>query len=172
MSTPRILAHLSPLPGAEPERIMGPRTGRVVALDADGMPLVEFEGNPSGRPLPAQCGALVEEAALVDAARHCQGALLLFEEGDATRPVLVTLLRPRPGQPGTQPRPQATSASPREARVDGQRVVLEARDELELRCGDASIVLRRNGRIVLEGLQVDSRSRGLQRIRGGKVEIN
>ncbi|WP_158502156.1 hypothetical protein [Vitiosangium sp. GDMCC 1.1324] len=56
--------------------------------------------------------------------------------------------------------------------MDGRHVVIEARDELELRCGDASILLRRNGRIVLEGFQVDSRSRGLQRIKGGKVEIN
>ncbi|OJH39236.1 DUF6484 domain-containing protein [Cystobacter ferrugineus] len=172
MSSPRALSYMPSPPCSEPKRISGPRTGWVAALDADGMPLVDFEDNPAGRPLPAQCGALVEDTALVDAARNRQGALLLFEEEDATRPVLVTLLRSRPRQPGVQSPQGTASTHPREVRVDGQRVVLEARDELELRCGDASIILRRNGRIVLEGLQVDSRSRGLQRIRGGKVEIN
>ncbi|PTL77044.1 hypothetical protein DAT35_46205 [Vitiosangium sp. GDMCC 1.1324] len=147
--------------------------GWVAAVDADGGPLVDFEGNPFDRPIPAQCGTLVDGTALEDAVQGRQGALLLFEEGNPSRPVLVTLLRPRvsTGRGGTRKEPLA-GTTPREARVDGRHVVIEARDELELRCGDASILLRRNGRIVLEGFQVDSRSRGLQRIKGGKVEIN
>ncbi|MBZ4417924.1 DUF6484 domain-containing protein [Myxococcus sp. RHSTA-1-4] len=154
-------------------RIHGSRTGWVVDLDAGGTPRVDFDGNPADHPVPALCGAFVDDAALAEAVRSRQGALLLFEEGDPGRPVLVTLLRSRERQPYLVSRRVNTRGSgPLEARVDGRRVVIEAEDELELRCGEARILLRRNGRLLLEGYQVDSRSRGLQRLKGGKVEIN
>jgi hypothetical protein len=61
---------------------------------------------------------------------------------------------------------------PLDMRVDGRRVEIEAADEIVLRCGQASIVLRRNGRIVIRGTYVETRSRGVNRIKGGSVEIN
>lgn len=57
-------------------------------------------------------------------------------------------------------------------RVDGRRVEIEAADEIVLRCGQASIVLRRNGRVVIRGTYVETRSRGVNRVKGGSVEIN
>ena len=56
---------------------------------------------------------------------------------------------------------------PREARVDGKRVEIEGADEIVLKCGEASIVLRRNGRVVIRGTYVETRARGTNRIRGG-----
>jgi hypothetical protein len=67
---------------------------------------------------------------------------------------------------------QDPAAAQAVARVDGQRVVIEGKDEIELRCGSASIVLRRNGRVVIRGLEVETRARGVNRIRGGSVRIN
>jgi hypothetical protein len=67
----------------------------------------------------------------------------------------------------------AAAALPlREARIDGRRVVLEAADEIELRCGEASILLRKNGRVMIRGAHVETRSRGVNRIKGGSVQIN
>jgi hypothetical protein len=57
-------------------------------------------------------------------------------------------------------------------RVDGRRVEIEAADEIVLRCGEACIVLRRNGRVIIRGTYVETRSRGVNRIKGGSVEIN
>jgi len=51
-------------------------------------------------------------------------------------------------------------------------VVLEAEQEVVLRCGDASITLRRDGKVVLRGAYVETRAKGLNRIRGGSVKIN
>jgi hypothetical protein len=65
-----------------------------------------------------------------------------------------------------------SDAEPLEAIVDGKRVVLDARDEIVLRCGKASITLRRNGRIVIRGTYVETRSQGTNRIKGGSVQIN
>jgi hypothetical protein len=61
---------------------------------------------------------------------------------------------------------------PLDMRVDGRRVEIEAADEIVLRCGQASIVLRRNGRVVIRGTYVETRSRGVNRVKGGSVEIN
>jgi hypothetical protein len=61
---------------------------------------------------------------------------------------------------------------PEVARVDGRRVCIEGADEIVLRCGKASITLRRNGKVVIEGTYVESRSSGIQRIKGAAVKIN
>ena len=65
-----------------------------------------------------------------------------------------------------------TSAEPRTAVLDGKRGVLEGEDEVVLRCGEASITLRRNGKIVIRGAYVESHAAGTNRIKGGSVRIN
>ena len=74
-------------------------------------------------------------------------------------------------------KPRAKAASPAEVKpltavVDGKQVVIEAADEIVLRCGEASITLRRNGRVIIRGAYVETRSRGVNRIKGGSVQIN
>jgi hypothetical protein len=59
-----------------------------------------------------------------------------------------------------------------EAKVDGKRIEIEGHDEIVLRCGQASITMRRNGRIVIRGTYVETRSKGTNRIKGGVVLIN
>jgi hypothetical protein len=60
----------------------------------------------------------------------------------------------------------------REARIDGKRVVLTGEEEIELRCGDASISLKKNGKLVIRGAYVETHARGTNRIKGGSVQIN
>lgn len=59
-----------------------------------------------------------------------------------------------------------------EADIDGRRVRIVARDEIVLECGEASITLRRNGRITIKGTYVETCSEGTNRIKGGQVRIN
>ena len=59
-----------------------------------------------------------------------------------------------------------------EARLDGERVVLQADREIELRCGKASLLLRADGKIILRGENVVSSAAATNRIRGGSVQIN
>ena len=77
---------------------------------------------------------------------------------------LQALLATRANQPSDKP--------PLEARLDGKRVVLEGRDEVVLKCGDASITLRRDGKVILRGAYVETNARGVNRIKGGSVKIN
>lgn len=61
---------------------------------------------------------------------------------------------------------------PFELEVDGERVVVDARRQLVLRCGQASITLTREGKILLRGTYISSRASGVHRISGGSVELN
>ncbi len=89
--------------------------------------------------------------------------VLAFDGGRVDAPIIVGLLQPVPAPP---PTPRV------DAQVDGQRVVVEGSDEIVLRCGLASITLRSNGRVVIRGTYVETRARGVNRIRGGSVQIN
>lgn len=59
-----------------------------------------------------------------------------------------------------------------QADVDGRRVRLSALDEVIIECGKASITLRRNGKVIIRGTQVETNSEGTNRIKGGQVRIN
>lgn len=146
---------LAPLKSAF-ERVPGHRTGSIVAVSERG-PVVDYRGNPHG-PIAARTIVALPAEVAADTPR---AALLVFEDERSDRPIVVGLLEPR-GAPGR----------PLTAVVDGQQVVIEGRDEIVLRCGEATITLRRNGRVVIRGAYVETRSRGVNRIKGGSVQIN
>jgi hypothetical protein len=151
------------------ERLDGAQVGRVVAFER-GEVRVERAGSP-GRAVAARVSAALDDAALEAAARRGQEALLLFEGGDPSRPVLVALLRsatPLVDALLSDPLPPAGKV----ARLDGRRVLLEGEEEVVLQCGRASLTLRRDGRVVLRGVNVVTQAEQVQKIRGGKVQIN
>ncbi len=53
-----------------------------------------------------------------------------------------------------------------------QHLVLQAQQELELRCGEAAIILSADGQIEFRGNYITSHARSTQRIMGGSVNIN
>lgn len=141
-----------------------------------GAVVVDFEGNAMG-PLAARSLVALDDATIRNALLSRQPVVLLFENGDPRLPIIAGLVPADPGAvllgsllqaPATAPAPP----KPTEARVDGKRVVLEGDQEVVLRCGDASITLRRDGKVVLRGAYIETTATGLNRIRGGSVKIN
>jgi hypothetical protein len=142
--------------------------GTLVAFER-GQALVSFSGAP--RPVVARALSGLDDETLKQAAEERADALLLFEEGDAARPVLVGTLR------SPAPLVEALLAAPlpaeeKVARVDGKRVVIEGKEEVVLQCGKASLTLRKDGRVVLRGVNVISQADQVHKIRGGKVQVN
>jgi hypothetical protein len=91
---------------------------------------------------------------------------LAFEDGDCERPIVLGVIRGRPGWPSDATPPQL------EVDSDGQRITVSAREQLVLRCGEASITLTKAGKVLIEGTYVSSRSSGVNRIKGGSVQLN
>ncbi|BBO17395.1 conserved hypothetical protein [Candidatus Brocadia pituitae] len=86
--------------------------------------------------------------------------VVAFENGDARRPIIIGRLKE-----------QSQQSTPT-FKVDGERLVLRAEREIELRCGEASIILTKAGKILIRGNYVLSRSRGANKIKGAFVDIN
>lgn len=170
MSRSKKTAVCAPLPIVPDEGGARVRVGWIAGADG-AVPRVDYPGNPGG-PVGARSTVPLEPEALLAAVARRQGAVLLLAEGEP-RPILIGLLQPETETPLLD----AVLGAPAErlvevAEVDGKRVVVEGRDEIVLRCGEASITLRRNGRVVIRGTQLETRASGLQRIQGGKIEIN
>jgi hypothetical protein len=146
-----------------------PRVGRIVGISADGVPLVECEHSDS--PAEARFFATLDPATLTSGAE----VLLFFDGGDLLRPIIAGVLAPR-GRPilRSVETVETTVAAdlPDFACVDGKRVVIRGRDEIVFSCGEASITLRRNGKVIVRGTKVESHSLGTQWVTGAVVKIN
>ncbi len=89
--------------------------------------------------------------------------VLAFEHGDLAKPIITGSL----WQPENSP-PQ----EPVVAELDGERITLTAQKEIVLRCGKASITLTQAGKVLIRGAYLSSHSSGVNRIKGGSVQIN
>jgi len=56
--------------------------------------------------------------------------------------------------------------------LDGKRVVFEGKEEIVLKCGDASITLTKAGKILIRGKFISNRSSGVNRLLGAAIQIN
>jgi hypothetical protein len=128
----------------------------VERVDDSGRPWVRL---PRRRALAARCvaGVTVEQLRAVQAAKT---PVVVALAGKSQAIILGVISADAP------------ASAPAEARVDGKRVTLTGHDEVTLRCGKASITLTRAGKVLIKGEYVLSRSGGINRIKGGAVQIN
>jgi len=135
------------------QRIDGVAIGVLMGFDGDA-PLVVFPGNPREAAVPAR------SIAPVDYAMIGAEVALMFEDGDPLRPLIVgRLVEPARGAP-----PQVFR--------DGEVVRVTGGERIELRCGSASLIMEKDGRITLRGTRLVSHASGTNRIRGGSVQLN
>jgi hypothetical protein len=157
------LARRAPPRAGAPAAVGGLTVGKVARCDQAGV-WVELPGGAA----PVLARAMQPAGALPVRLqpRPGQEVVLMVAPDAGSAPVLLGLLQPLGAEPGAP----AAAESVR-AQIDG-RLELDARDEIVLRCGEATIVLRANGRVVVRGATVETRARGVNRIKGGSVSIN
>lgn len=156
--TKAVSALAAPLPATGPAEVM---IGLIAGIGADGVPLVDFPGNPAGEPVPAMATARYDLGCV-----GC-GVALMFISGDPSRPLALGVVV-HPTAKGAVD----TRTAGAEPNNPPERLTLAARREIVLQCGRASIVLTRAGKVLLQGTYVSSRSTGMQRITGASVHIN
>jgi hypothetical protein len=91
---------------------------------------------------------------------------LMFVHGDPTRPIVTGVLREGADWPLDE-KPDRV-----EVDADGQRLIVSAKEQLVLRCGKSSITLTKAGKVLIEGSYVLSKSTGVNRVKGGSVQLN
>jgi hypothetical protein len=132
----------------------GIAVGILAGFDSDGSALVDIAAF-------GLSGVRARSVAALDAGQLGQQVALGFEAADPGRPIVLGLMLT-----AAPPRTQA------EALVDGEKVVLTATHEIELRCGEAAIVLSSDGRVQIRGTYITSHASATQRILGGSVNVN
>jgi len=135
--------------------------GELIGITEDGhTPFVTFRG---------QAGtAAIAARSVVDlhGAHIGRQVVLWFEDADPARPIVMGLLHDA-GQSALEPRPGTV-----EVDRDGERMIIDAKEQLVLRCGKAKLTLTRAGKVLVEGTYISSRSSGVNRLKGGSIQIN
>lgn len=93
--------------------------------------------------------------------------VVLLVNQEIEKPVILGIVQPpRSAESANSDLPSA------QVSLDGEQVTLSATKEIVLRCGKASITLTRAGKIIIRGAYILNRSSGVNRIKGGSVQIN
>ncbi len=135
--------------------------GELIGMTDEGRtPLVCYPGQPGKAALHARTTVDLH-------GQHIgRQVVLMFEAGDPTKPIVMGILKGNEDWPLDQRLDQV------EVDADGERMIVNAKEQLVLRCGKASITLTRAGKILIKGSYVLSRSSGVNRIKGGSVQLN
>jgi len=148
--------------------------GHLVAILSDEEVSVAFPGVTGT--LAARLAVPLSHARLREVIASRQSAVVILDA--SRRAIVIGLLEqvpPEPPAPSEEPaatEPTLQSPQVLEADVDGKRVRIVGGDEIVLECGNASITLRRNGRVIIRGTYVETDSAGTNRIKGAAVRIN
>jgi hypothetical protein len=142
------------------DHINGIVIGTLSEAGENGQPMVHFQGIPSDAPLPA-----ISTQDMTDQVPGREVALS-FIEGNPTRPVILGLIQK------AEIKEHIKTEQHVDVRLDGEKLTLTADREITLKCGKSSITLTRAGKIIVKGAYLSNYSTGVNRIKGGSVQIN
>lgn len=140
--------------------VYGIVTGHFLGLNEAHSPLVVF---------PGQTGNAAKEARTIANLQNVSfGAevILQFDEGDVDKPIILGAIQ-TPSEWNAK-----LDGNPLQIEADGKHLEIQAQEKLELRCGKASIILTRAGKVLIKGTYLSSKATGTHRIKGGCVQIN
>jgi len=130
--------------------------GNVLAIHSDGSILVGCEDErPGGLP----CHILQTSAGPGLCLAVGDRVLVWLPEDEGERGVVLGRIGPS----------QAPAVQEQET---PEELVIEAKESLTFKCGEGSITLRKDGKILIKGKDLVSRAQRMNRIKGGAVAIN
>ena len=128
-----------------------PVIGEVCKIAPDGTFLVDFPANSLG---PIEARTLVEDL--------CAGVkvLVVFEQGDPTRPIVLGVVHDR------------VRSKVRDLHLKAKTVLIEAQEMFSLQCGEARIEASKDGKLKLARKDVVSRATRTNKVQGSTVRLN
>jgi len=155
--------------------------GILISIDPLGQPLVDFPLNPNKSPITAI-------TTLVLKAHHVSRQVaLLFNKADLSQPIVIGLIHsPLQAMLDNFQQNQESTSNIKESKqvelaanldadnvsVDGKTITFEAKDKMVFKCGQSSITLTKEGKVLIRGKYLLNRSSGVNRIMGGSVQVN
>lgn len=129
---------------------------------------VNYPGNPYTTPLLALTTVKLNSS---DSGKQ---VVLSFDQGNPLRPIITGVLQnaESPIEELALDVSKELGANQIQAKLDGDQVTLSAEKEIVLQCGKSSITLTKAGKIIIRGEYLLSRASGVNKIKGGSVQIN
>ena len=149
----------------ETNRISGVVIGTLSEPSEDGRPMVYYPGIPTDKPLVA-----ISTESLGDQNTGHEVALG-FVDGDPSLPIILGLIQNATSEKQVS-MPETSEGQSLDVQLDGDRLTLSAEHEIVLKCGKSSITLTRAGKIIVKGAYLSNHATGVNRIKGGSVQIN
>lgn len=143
---------------AQGAMLTAPTVGTLLSAANGEPPRVGFAGAPDEGVAARSCVAL-------QSADLGKQVVLLFEGHNASRPLVMGVLRDPSEDVVPAVQPIIVASGQQELRLSAQRQIV-------LECGEASLTLTQAGKVLINGSYVLSQSTGTNRLRGGSVEIN
>ena len=149
--------------------------GVLVDVNSPGQPRVSYPGMHLEQPVSALATVPINKDHIG------RQVALLFTNDNLRQPVVIGLIQTFLDENHHSDSRETTSANVmlledrknvHETKIDGKRLVFEAENEVEIKCGKASIVLTKAGKVLIRGKYLSARSSGVNRIKGGSVLIN
>ncbi len=153
------------------ERIEGVRVGKIITIDESGQAFVDFPGNTQG-PISARFTNSIKPGMLQKTFSADRDVLLVFENNDPELPIIIDTLYSLVDEITESSTIALETERPKDVLIDGKQVTFDASEEIVLRCGKASITLTKAGKVLIRGAYLLNRSSGVNRIKGGSVQIN
>jgi hypothetical protein len=156
------------------QRTFGRTASAVVEdISADGTPMVILTGEPRS------CEALsvLRFPTAHAAVEALLGRTVVVFVNESSRPVILGVVAERlwDTPEGAGPIDAQATLPPGEpvaVHADKRRLDLEATDEIRLTCGKSSLVMRRDGTVIVRGVNIVSRALQAHKIRGATVNVN
>jgi hypothetical protein len=144
--------------------------GQIESINQDGVALVDYPSNPHG---PIAAASAVSSRPSCDLSVYKGSAVLLtFENRDTRCPVIIGFVHDTLFPMEAPMETTFKNTGPKDVVIDGETMRFDAKEEITLRCGKSSIILKKDGKVVIRGVEITNRAEGTNRLRGGSVKIN
>lgn len=165
------------------DTVLSSTVGAIVEITEQGVVTVDFAENTG---LPIMVRSILSHVNVDDLKGQSVKVLLVFENSDIRKPIIAGIINNIVFTPkvdlvdevrtNKNEKHDVTGVSSKsesvDAVIDGKKIVFNANEEILLRCGKSSILLRKDGKIVIKGSNLISRSSSTNKIKGSSVSIN
>lgn len=142
-------------------------TALVEDISPDGVPMVVLRGEERRR----EALSLLRFPSANAASDALLGRTVLVLGNGSGMPVILGVVSQRLWET-REVEAQLPAGEARSVQVDKKLVHLEATEEIRLTCGKSSLVMRRDGSVVVRGVTITTRAAQANKIRGATVSIN